>query len=138
MGETTKTASVVPAARPATIGINQRITRHIQANQDLPKKTERVLTLPSASAIHSLYNSNEEKRIAILGTIPETTAPRPLYKAQKDSFLMIFPPTPKKPRGLPYIIVLALRNNTNLILGTFAFLAAFLANCILTLMVSRG
>lgn len=43
--------------------------------------------------------------MAILGTIPETTAPRPLYKAQKDSFLMILAPTPKKPRGLPYIML---------------------------------
>jgi hypothetical protein len=49
-----------------------------------------------------LYNSKELKRIAILGTIPDTTAPRPLYKAQKDSFLTIFAPTPMKPRGLPY------------------------------------
>jgi hypothetical protein len=65
-------------------------------------KTAVVLTLPLLSAIHSLYNSKELKRMAILGTIPDTTAPRPLYKAQKDSFLIIFAPTPMKPRGFPY------------------------------------
>jgi hypothetical protein len=37
-----------------------------------------------------------------LGTIPDTTAPKPLYKAQKDSFRTILAPTPKKPRRLPY------------------------------------
>lgn len=84
MGLTTKTASVVPAARPA-------------------RKTEPVLTLPLSSAIQDLYNSKDENRIAILGTIPETTAPSPLYKAQNDSFLTIFAPTPKKPRRCPYL-----------------------------------
>ena len=95
-------ASVVPAARPAVFCCKPSVFYpFFTVDKNLPINTAPVLTFPLASAIHSLYNSNEEKRIAILGTIPETTAPRPLYKAQNDSFLMIFAPTPMKPIGLP-------------------------------------
>lgn len=34
-------------------------------------------TVPPTGVSHALYLSNEAKRIAILGTIPVTTAPRP-------------------------------------------------------------
>jgi hypothetical protein len=42
--------------------------------------------------------------MAIFGTIPDTTAPKPLYKAQNDSFLTIFAPTPINPRRCPYLL----------------------------------
>jgi len=40
-----------------------------------------------------LYNSNEEKRMACFGTIPEITAPNPLYNAKNPSFATICLPT---------------------------------------------
>ena len=49
---------------------------------------------------HSL--SNEAKRIAILGTIPEMTAPNPLYRPSGVSRAAICRPVAKKPRGLSY------------------------------------
>lgn len=82
MGETTATASVIPAPRPA-------------------RKTDEVATFPvDLSASIVLYASKEENRMAILGTIPATTAPNPLYSASGDSFLTMSFPTVKKPRFL--------------------------------------
>lgn len=43
--------------------------------------------------------SNEAKRMAILGTIPVATAPRPLYRPRKVSRATICLPVAKKPRG---------------------------------------
>src|SRR5262249_6450023 len=46
--------------------------------ESLPRKTLVVETFAFVSAIHSLYISKLVKRMAIFGTMPETTAPRPL------------------------------------------------------------
>lgn len=109
MGDTTKTASVVPAARPANtnglVNTMYDVERERESIKSLPKKTPVLEVLPSASANKDLYNSKELKRMAILGTIPAMTAPRPLYRAQNDSFFTIRMPTPKKPRRLPCIFV---------------------------------
>lgn len=43
-------------------------------------------------------------RIAILGTMPAVTAPRPLYRAKGDSFWMIRKPTPTNERLAPYLM----------------------------------
>lgn len=47
-----------------------------------------------------MYDSYEVKRMAILGTMPVTTAPRPLYKPRGVSFLIISEPVLINPRGL--------------------------------------
>lgn len=88
MGVTTATASVTPAARPARIKSSalrqllelQPLLRGYTRNaRIIPKKVAFVLTAPvSLFASMDLYASNDVKRMAILGIIPVTTAPRPL------------------------------------------------------------
>ena len=52
------------------------------------------------SANQPLYVSKLANRMAILGTIPERTAPRPLYSANGVSRLTIMRPVATNPRGL--------------------------------------
>lgn len=59
-----------------------------------------ILVLPvSLSARNSLYVSKLAKRIAIFGTMPESTAPRPLYSASGVSRRTMLAPVAMNPRG---------------------------------------
>ena len=53
----------------------------------------------SLSANHPLYASKLANRMAIFGTMPERTAPRPLYSARGISRFMMYEPVAKKPLG---------------------------------------
>lgn len=67
---------------------------------DVPKKTPCGEVTPvSRFASQFLYCSKLMKRMAILGTIPATTAPRPLYRPRGLSRRMMCIPVAKKPRG---------------------------------------
>jgi hypothetical protein len=122
IGVTTATASVTPAARPAVIYrlaifaarlINtqlQTVVCHIldkhklrrAQSLHLPRNRARPFTCPLSSARNFLYASKLVNRIAILGTIPVTTAPRPLYRPRGVSFRTISAPVARKPRfGAP-------------------------------------
>ena len=60
-----------------------------------------TLVLPVClSASQPLYVSKLVKRMAILGTIPDRTAPRPLYSASGVSRRTIMAPVAMNPRGL--------------------------------------
>src|SRR6266566_9059935 len=102
MGFTTKTASVTPAQRPA--GEGKENVNHIPAprhSKHAPKKIFPTAVFPvSGSASQPLYDSKLANRIAIFGTIPESTAPRPLYSASGVSRRTIMAPVATKPRGL--------------------------------------
>jgi hypothetical protein len=74
IGVTTSSDSVAPAARP-----------------DIKMPGDDVL--PSLPASDCLKYSNDENLIAIFGTIPDTTAPRPLYRDRTPSFCAIWYPT---------------------------------------------
>lgn len=68
-----------------------------------PKKILPTAVLPvSRSASQPLYVSKLANRIAIFGTMPESTAPRPLYSASGVSRRIIMAPVARKPRGLVY------------------------------------
>lgn len=86
IGVTTATASVIPAARPARV-LRRSVNPFFSLSQTtfeigkglLPKKVACPLAAPAdleESAV--LYHSYDVKRIAIFGTMPVTTAPRPL------------------------------------------------------------
>lgn len=49
------------------------------------------------SASQPLYVSKLANRMAIFGTMPESTAPRPLYKASGVSRLAMYAPVARKP-----------------------------------------
>ena len=57
-------------------------------------------TLPFSSVMTFLYHWYELNLIAILGTIPTVTAPRPLYRASQVSRFTISRPVVRKPRAL--------------------------------------
>lgn len=97
IGHTTATASVTPAPRPAVHPCQQRHA----TRGDVPKKMDGEEVLPVVLSVKkSLYVSNDAKRIAIFGTIPLTTAPRPLYSPSGDSFFTIATPVAMNPRAL--------------------------------------
>merc|ERR1712072_1126948 len=102
MGPTTRAASVAPAARPA-------------------RKVDLPVSVPSADVKRCLYCSKDANLIAIFGTIPLMTAPRPLYRPKGVSLETIIFPVAKKPLGLAPGVLDALR-----------------LSCMRTLMVSRG
>lgn len=69
--------------------------------KDSPKNVAFELTNPvSLSANNFLYASKLVNRMAIFGTIPVTTAPRPLYNASGVSRFMMSAPVVMKPRFL--------------------------------------
>lgn len=102
IGLTMATASVTPAARPATgkrISIRS-FSEKGKVKYHLPMKVDLLLTLPVClSASSCLYHSYEVNRMAILGMIPPRTAPRPLYRPRAVSFLTISTPVVTNPRG---------------------------------------
>lgn len=65
---------------------------------DSPKNVLCPETDPSLPASSCLYHSYEVNRMAIFGTIPVSTAPRPLYRANGVSRLTISVPVWMKPR----------------------------------------
>ena len=68
--------------------------------EDAPRKILPKLVFPvSLSASHPLYVSNDAKRTDILGTMPDRTAPRPLYSASGVSRRTIIAPVAMKPRA---------------------------------------
>ena len=68
-----------------------------------PMKMLPTLVFPvSLSASQPLYVSKLANRIAILGTIPDSTAPRPLYNANGVSRFTISAPVARNPRGFVY------------------------------------
>lgn len=74
-------ASVTPAARPAIFVVEESVLNHtpIVPCICVPIKVARPLTSPvSLFAARDLYHSKDVNRIAIFGTIPVMTAPRPL------------------------------------------------------------
>lgn len=52
--------------------------RRVNENNDSPTKIPGPEVLLPTGVSHALYLSKEAKRIAILGTMPVTTAPRPV------------------------------------------------------------
>jgi len=60
------------------------------------------------SANHDLYVSKLANRIAIFGTIPDNTAPSPLYNASGVSRRMIMAPVAKNPLGFVYLLIVRL------------------------------
>ena len=121
IGVTIATASVTPAANPAMENIlacflTRRVSHLWYSGKSCPRRKECsmngkhepkniawLLTTPVClSASNFLYCSKLVNRIAILGTIPVTTAPNPLYKPNGDSFFTIEAPVAMKPRfGVP-------------------------------------
>lgn len=69
--------------------------------EDPPRKMpdELVLPVPPFES-NALYCSNDANRIAILGTMPVTTAPSPLYNPSGLSFETMCAPVAMKPRAL--------------------------------------
>ena len=62
-----------------------------------------VLVFPvSLSASHPLYVSKLANRMDIFGTMPERTAPRPLYNASGVSRCTICAPVAMNPLGFVY------------------------------------
>lgn len=107
MGLTTATASVTPAERPANHDIVSKAPKKgnlkkLHALFHLPKKVALLVTLPFSSASMPLYDSYEVNRMAIFGMIPPNTAPRPLYRPIAVSLRTISAPVAAKPRGLVY------------------------------------
>lgn len=69
-----------------------------------PRKIFPTLVFPvSLSARKFLYDSKLANLTAILGTIPERTAPRPLYKAKGVSRWTIMTPVAMNPLAFVYI-----------------------------------
>jgi hypothetical protein len=67
---------------------------------DVPRNMPPTAVLPVClSASQPLYVSKLAKRMAILGTIPERTAPRPLYSASGVSRLTMYAPVAMNPLG---------------------------------------
>jgi hypothetical protein len=65
-----------------------------------PMNIPPTLVLPVVlSDSQPLYASKLAKRIAIFGTMPESTAPRPLYRASGVSLRTIIAPVAINPRG---------------------------------------
>ena len=66
----------------------------------IPRKIFPTLVFPvSLSANQFLYASKLANRMAILGTIPDKTAPRPLYSARGVSRFTMYAPVARKLRG---------------------------------------
>lgn len=75
-------------------------------DRDVPRKIFPTLVFPVAlSANHPLYVSKLAKRMAILGTMPDKTAPSPLYSASGVSRCTIRMPVAMTPRGFVYRVV---------------------------------
>lgn len=70
----------------------------------IPKNVPLPLIFPSSLLKSCLYHSYDVNRIAIFGTIPVMTAPRPLYKARGPSFLTISVPVVTKPRFIAWYL----------------------------------
>lgn len=104
IGVTTATASVMPAARPASARMS--ITASGAKWSYKPRNVARPDTVPvSRSAMDCLYRSYDVNRIAIFGTIPVTTAPSPLYNPSGVSLLIISFPVVRNPRLLAWNVV---------------------------------
>lgn len=102
MGVTTATASVVPAASPATL-FQPKCNTLCCVQGHPPRNMPPTLVFPVfLFDNHPLYASKLAKRIAIFGTIPDKTAPRPLYKANGVSRRTIYAPVAKTPLGFVY------------------------------------
>ena len=79
IGVTTATASVMPAARPAKMEMFVSGHVYIIRLLNVPKNVACPLTAPVVLFARScLYMSYDVKRMAIFGTMPVRTAPRPL------------------------------------------------------------
>jgi len=107
MGVTTATASVAPAPKPA-VGQRTRQPAHMPHTQERSTRAQLAFSIGQPAlvhyhqprAMHEDVLSKLANRIAILGTIPLTTAPSPLYKPSGVSLAAICLPVAKKPRGL--------------------------------------
>lgn len=71
-----------------------------RSNANSPKNVARPVTWLFSSASTCLWASKLENRMAILGTMPVMTAPRPLYSPSGVSLLEISRPVTTKPRFL--------------------------------------
>lgn len=71
-----------------------------QKGRNVPMKILPTLVFPvSLSASQLLYDSKLANRMAILGTMPDKTAPRPLYSARGVSRFTMYAPVARNPRG---------------------------------------
>lgn len=98
------------------------------------------VTKPSLSASICLYHSYDVNRIAILGTIPVRTAPRPLYRPSAVSRFTISVPVLMNPRFGAYnqvrIFVACYGAHSRLVGGHTPGMRARLESCMRTLIVS--
>lgn len=99
IGVTTMTASVTPAASPASRDVSSTKTSKSQSlYANLPKRRCRPPCDPPGGSKSHLYVSKLANRIAILGTMPMITGLNPRYKPSTESFLMIDRRVLKAPR----------------------------------------
>jgi len=99
-------ASVVPAPSPA-VNENYEDCNGKEEQRVTPRKVFPTLVFPVDSSASQLwYASKLANRVAILGTIPDKTAPRPLYRASGVSRLTILEPVDINPRDFVYTLLI--------------------------------